>query len=250
MPPFRARAVLAVPLVLGSLAASRPPSAELDPSLEVARAAAHPARSFASERASFGVRFGGQAVPYRVLAVTALPGESVALSAPDAMTLRYRGGSAVTTADGWSWTAPTTPGIVPLVIEGPGGAVRLNVLVLHPLAEQIGESLNGYRIGRYLAKPLRGSPAYFPPAGFVAVGPGDADVLVSPHLTLGQFPCKQPGDPRYLHLTAGLVLKLEAILEAANAAGYEAPTFHVMSGFRTPAYNAAVGNEAVYSRPR
>ena len=48
-------------------------------------------------------------------------------------------------------------------------------------------------------------------------------------------------------LDAELLRKLESLLAVANAAGYRATTFHVMSGYRTPAYNRAIGNVA-YSR--
>ena len=44
-----------------------------------------------------------------------------------------------------------------------------------------------------------------------------------------------------------LLLKLEAILEEVNRRGIAADTFHVMSGYRTPFYNAAIGN-VPYSR--
>lgn len=204
--------------------------------------------AFEAGRAAFAVTVGGLAVPYDVLAIEALPGETLEIAAPAGAGLRYGDGSVEARPDGWSWTAPGTPAIVPLRLEDAGRQVRLNVLVLHPMSEVRGETLNGYRIGRYLARPLRGSPKYLPPDGFVELLPGDEDVLLSPHLTLGQFRCKQPGPRQYLHVTDGLLLKLEAVLEAANAAGYGAPTLHVMSGFRTPAYNAAVGNETVYSR--
>lgn len=268
MTSIRARAALLLPLGLASaaaLAAGTPdasgspsvpvaalaaaaPAAVLDPELAPARAQGSRRGPFSASRAPFAVSFGDHPIAYEVFAVRALPGESVRVSAPEALALRYSRGAAAVAEGGWSWTAPAEPGIAALVLEGPAGEVRLNVLVLHPQSEVKGGALNGYRIGRYLAKPLRGSPRYLPPEGFVEMAPEDRNVLLSPHLTLGQFPCKQPGDPRYLHVTEELLLKLEAILEAANAAGYEAPTFHVMSGFRTPAYNEGIGNETVYSR--
>jgi len=38
------------------------------------------------------------------------------------------------------------------------------------------------------------------------------------------------------------------ILQEANARGYAVNTLHVMSGFRTPYYNRAIGNRTEYSR--
>jgi hypothetical protein len=44
-----------------------------------------------------------------------------------------------------------------------------------------------------------------------------------------------------------LLLKLELILEKVNEKGYRCNTFHIMSGYRTPYYNKAIGN-VKYSR--
>ncbi len=44
-----------------------------------------------------------------------------------------------------------------------------------------------------------------------------------------------------------LLLKLERLLQEVNTRGYRCDTFHVMSGYRTPYYNAAIGN-VKYSR--
>jgi hypothetical protein len=43
------------------------------------------------------------------------------------------------------------------------------------------------------------------------------------------------------------LLKLELILQAVNERGYTCDTFHIMSGYRTPYYNKAIGN-VKYSR--
>ena len=111
------------------------------------------------------------------------------------------------------------------------------------------QALNGYRIGRYEPVPLRGDPAYRRPAGFVEVTPETRDVPVAPHFTLGQFLCKQESDyPKYLLVRERLLLKLEMILAAVNDLGIEAQTLHVMSAFRTPHYNKAIGNTTTYSR--
>ena len=96
---------------------------------------------------------------------------------------------------------------------------------------------------------MNGNPKYDEPAGFVRVTPETQDVKVSPHFTLGQFLAKQAsGWPKYLLLEPALLLKLERVLWAVNEAGVPARSLTVMSGFRTPAYNAAIGNTTVYSR--
>ena len=73
---------------------------------------------------------------------------------------------------------------------------------------------------------------------------------VSPHFTLGQFVCKEPGNPRYVVLREPLLVKLENLLAAVNARGIQAYTFAVMSAYRTPVYNSAIGNVTTFSRHR
>jgi hypothetical protein len=71
---------------------------------------------------------------------------------------------------------------------------------------------------------------------------------VSPHFRLGQFPAKQAGGyPKYLVVREQLLLKLELLLERVNERGVTADSFTIMSGYRTPFYNATIGNGR-YSR--
>ena len=46
---------------------------------------------------------------------------------------------------------------------------------------------NGYRIGAYPAKPLKGDAQYVPPPGFIEVTKENQDTKVSPHFVLKQF---------------------------------------------------------------
>ena len=72
-------------------------------------------------------------------------------------------------------------------------------------------------------------------------------VITAPTLRLD----RQPHRTRLLEtakrLRPRLLLKLEMMLEKVNAAGYRCDTFQVMSGYRTPHYNMAIGN-VKYSR--
>ena len=89
---------------------------------------------------------------------------------------------------------------------------------------------------------------YRPPKGFIEVTEENEHVFVSPHFQLKQFICKQPsGYPKYLVLKESLLLKLEHILGQVNSQGYSCESFHIMTGYRTPFYNYAIGN-AKYSR--
>lgn len=206
-------------------------------------------------RAFFRVRVRDVVIPYRVLAITAVPGERIALEVtqdtPFASreTFRLRAPTGEVGPDGpgrWHWTAPGEPGPVPLRIESPalGDAILLNVLVLHPFEEIEGGMLNGYRIGAYRVGPGRSEP----PRGFVEATDDVLDLRVAPGFTLGQFVSHQPGDPPYLALSEPLLLKLEAILEEVRAQGARAETLELMSAFRTPHYNRAIGNTTDGSR--
>lgn len=207
----------------------------------------------------FAVRYGSRMSQGRVAALTLLPGERVTFEAVVAG--QDAGGGFVARAAAgqvaplpgagrWSWTAPRVPGLYPIQVVAPGqrDSVTINAFVMVPYTRLRGESLQGYRIGRYPSVPLRGLAIYRPPAGFIEVTPANRRALVSPHFRLEQFLCKQPGGyPKYVALDERLLHKLEYLLERVNAAGYRATTFHVMSGYRTPAYNRAIGNVR-YSR--
>jgi hypothetical protein len=205
------------------------------------------------ERAAAGLAVRSRDVisPDRVRALTVLPGETVTLEvagrAPGSgYEVRPAAGRIVPLGtEGWAWTAPPAPGLFPIHVVAPGrtDSITLQAFVVVPYERLQGEFLNGYRIGRYPAVPFRERAGYEPPEGFVEVTRENEHVLVSPHFRLGQFLCKQPaGARRYIVLNERLLLALEYVLAEVNAAGHRATTFHVMSGYRTPAYNRSLGN--------
>ncbi|MGE5626102.1 MAG: D-Ala-D-Ala carboxypeptidase family metallohydrolase [Bacillota bacterium] len=205
------------------------------------------------DQAGFILRVNGLDVGYNVFPVFALPGEKVSVTAADvanAFTLQASGGTWQTTGVGqWSWTAPLKPGHYPLDIRRTDGAdMRLEAFVMVPAQEVRHGVLKGYRIGHYPAHPLNGLAIYREPTGFVEVTPELAAVHVTPHFTLGEFLCKQTGDfPKYLVLRPLLLLKLETLMAHLESQGISADAVHVMSGYRTPWYNARLGN-VPYSR--
>jgi hypothetical protein len=206
---------------------------------------------------------GALAVRYRSLVsygpvstLTVLPGETVTFDALDpssAAAAEARAGAGHLTPLGngrWAWTAPTAPGLYPIQVVGAEqrDSITIQAFVLVPYDQLRGEYLNGYRIGRYPARPLRGLDIYRRPEGFVEVTRENENIFVAPHFQLKQFLCKQAGGyPKYVVLNEDLLQRLEQLLALANGAGYHASTFYVMSGYRTPAYNRALGN-VMYSR--
>ena len=84
-----------------------------------------------------------------------------------------------------------------------------------------------------------------PPPGFIEVTKDNQDTNVSPHFVLKQFLCKQDAIkafPKYVLLKERLPLKLEAVLALVNELGFKADTLNVMSAYRTPYYNHAIGD--------
>ena len=215
-----------------------------------------PAPSFSAERAALDVQFAGEPIPYRVMGVFVMPGATADLSlgaSPSGgrVTVGAEAGTLTETSQHtWQWTAPDAPGVYPIRVRdrASGATTRLNAFVLTPF-DHDQQSLNGFRIGQYEQEPRKGLAVYEPPQGFIELTPETAHVRVSPHFTLGQFRCKQTGGPpEYVLLRTPMLRKLELILEAVNARGHAASTLHVMSGFRTPYYNRAIGNRTEYSR--
>jgi hypothetical protein len=221
-------------------------------------------RSSADEKAIFTLIYRGVATSYDTAAVFVLPGERVPIEARGRRGATY----AVRAKDGvltpastnkWMWTAPAKPGVYTLQIldvtsdEAPVAksakakdgdtALKLNAFVMVPATQVRNGVLNGYRIGEYPPGAVKQNPAYRPPRGFVEVTKDSADTKVSPHFEIGQFLCKQSDPfPKYLVLDERLPVKLETVIDRLRALGRDVDGLSVMSGYRTPFYNKAIGN--------
>ncbi|CAN5258881.1 hypothetical protein BH24PSE2_BH24PSE2_08400 [soil metagenome] len=206
-------------------------------------------RKFDAGRVGFTLKAKEFETDYRVLGVSVMPGERLPLRTSVASVMSASGGTLDGSAAGWTWTAPKTPGVYRIEARGSGSMMRLNLFVLRPASDAQAGKLNGYRIGAYPPRPFRGLPSYRAPRGYIEVTPDMHDLEVSPHFTLKQFLCKQASDyPKYLVLREPLLLKLESILAAINAAGLRTDSFVIMSGYRTPWYNQQIGNRTASSR--
>lgn len=109
--------------------------------------------------------------------------------------------------------------------------------------------LDGYRIGKYLERPLRGLASYEKPKGFIRLTAANRDAWVSDRYRLRDFQCKLDGRNKFLFLRPEALLKLELMQEEMfHFLGRKFSKFTIMSGYRTPYYNALIGNETGYSR--
>lgn len=203
-----------------------------------------------STRLAIPVQINGLIVPYPIFSIFVMPGSTIHVGFLDAT-----GGATVALAgrihdpDQGELRASDAPGLEVLEVRNvaSGEIAKINVFTLVS-ARHSDSMLNGYRIGEYPKEPLNGRAIYLPPRGFVEVTNDNAAARLSPNFELREFLSKQAGDyPKYLIMRPELLLKLENILAALNAAGHATSDFVIMSGYRTPWYNRAIGN-VPYSR--
>lgn len=197
------------------------------------------------ERAAFSVRWRGLTSGRRLNPLFTRPGEPVRIEAvgggpftltADAGVLRQVGPGA------WMWTAPGRTGPLRLVVrDGAGDSIMFQAVVAVPATEVVNGRLRGYRIDAY---PSGDGSARRPaaPRGFLEVTPELRSLRVSPRLRLGQFLCKQEsGWPKFVVIDERLVLALEDLADGLASRGFTA-TLTLMSAYRTPFYNAGLGN--------
>jgi hypothetical protein len=213
---------------------------------------------FDEKTVGFALVFKGERTTYRDAALAVMPREAVIFDTAGPtgtyMVKTDHGTAVQQSAHQFRWTAPDQPGTYELTFQGPGATDAHDHLVVHafvmvPASQVRNGLLNGYRIGEYPARPLKGNAIYLPPPGFIEVTRDNQSTKVSPHFTLKQFLCKEDTSrsfPKYVVLKERLPLMLEAVLERVNALGIKADTLNVMSAYRTPYYNHAIG-DVMYS---
>ncbi len=127
----------------------------------------------------------------------------------------------------------------------------VSLISLRPRSEKQQGRIGGYLLGSWpgetgTVRAPKNAPAekYRPPSGFIEVTQANADTRVSEHFRLRHFLTKnQPNVwPKYLVLDMRNIDKLELVLNDLASRGTDVSGVFVMSGFRTPQYNAGGGN--------
>jgi hypothetical protein len=136
--------------------------------------------------------------------------------------------------------ARRTPGVSSTGLVAPDGD-SIHLLTTVSLGAKLGATWRGYRVGFWPGEraTIRQRSRYRLPAGFLEITPNIRDLPLSTHFRLGDFLTHDQQDiwPKVLVVKLSLVDKLELIGSALQALGRSAD-IRVMSGFRTPQYNA------------
>lgn len=136
-------------------------------------------------------------------------------------------------------SALQTPGIYALSDSAMGGSFAF--ITMLPFESKSAGKVGTYRMGSWPGerRAVR-SVAYANPEGFIRVTPENQDTYVSQHFRLRDFLThdQQGVWPKYLVLREALVDKLELVIADLQANGVTVQHVSVMSGFRTPQYNA------------
>ena len=136
-------------------------------------------------------------------------------------------------------SALTNPGIYAVPDSAAGRP--MNFVTLLPFEDKISGRVGAYRVGFWPEERGRArTEAYDNPDGFVVVTPENQNLQVSEHFQLRDFLTHDQQDvwPKYLVLKEALVDKLELVIADLESHGVAVSRMSVMSGFRTPQYNA------------
>lgn len=175
------------------------------------------------------------------LSIDSLPAQEV-LEAPANFDVRVVNGAVVAYSDGGDAAGYAR-------VRMGGRELEVSLVTVVPYSDMRGGKLEGYRVGEYNPVPLRGLEQYERPKGFIRLGSTNGDLWVSDHYRLRDFQCKLDGPTKFLVLRTDALVKLEILQhELETNHGLKFDRFTIMSGYRTPYYNAKIGNETGYSR--
>ncbi|MCC6928941.1 MAG: DUF882 domain-containing protein [Gemmatimonadaceae bacterium] len=131
-----------------------------------------------------------------------------------------------------------TPGVHD--VRASDGAARFAFATLTPWQRKLGSYVNGYHLGVWPGEQRAVSEQYENPEGFIEVTRESADTPLSTHFALRDFIThdQQSVWPKYIVLREDLIDKLELVLNALQSFGVATQHIVVLSGFRSPQYNA------------
>ncbi len=131
-----------------------------------------------------------------------------------------------------------TPGVHDFSSDRGGGPFAF--VTLTPWQRKLGSYVNGYHVGFWPGEQRTVTEQYENPEGFIEVTRESAETRLSTHFVLRDFLThdQQSVWPKYVVLREDLIDKLELVLNALQSFGVATQHVVVLSGFRSPQYNA------------
>jgi len=122
----------------------------------------------------------------------------------------------------------------------PDSGSSFSFVTLTPWQRKLGSHVNGYHMGFWPGERRAVTEQYENPEGFIEVTALNADTRISTHFTLRDFLTHDQAHvwPKYVVLREELLDKLELMLSALQSFGVATQHVVVLSGFRSPQYNA------------
>jgi uncharacterized protein YcbK (DUF882 family) len=133
--------------------------------------------------------------------------------------------------------------------SGRSGKLRgplFTFLTQKPFTAKVNGRIGQYLVGFWPGEKRATTMAYQNPRGFIEVTQDNQHTLISEHFRLRDFLTHDQAStwPKYLVLREELVDKLELVILQLESQGIAVRHMAVMSGFRTPQYNARGGESS------
>ena len=186
----------------------------------------------------------------KLRAVVRPAGAEIADSLPTGAELAFsRDSAGVAGARGTGATpaAPTGSGIWRMAVRV-GAAARqvsdMNVITLTPLSERRKGRVGLYYIGTWPTERGVKRAGYVTPNGLIEVTRETQNTQLSEHFRLKDFLTHDQANvwPKYVVVETKLIDKMELVLAELERRGIDPRGVRVLSGFRTPQYNAGGGD--------
>jgi hypothetical protein len=144
-------------------------------------------------------------------------------------------------------TTVKRPGIRPIDTGRRGDDGSFAFVTMAPWRQKVGSHINGYHVGFWPGEIKLATAKYDNPPGFIELTRDNVNTAVSTHFRLGDFVTHDQKHvwPKYIVLREELLDKLELMLDALQAYGVATHHVVVLSGFRSPQYNARGASEGM-----
>ena len=138
-----------------------------------------------------------------------------------------------------------TPGVHAIPTTSPDSSFAF--VTLTPWQRKLGSHVNGYHMGFWPGERSIVTAQYENPEGFIEVSRDRAETRISTHFTLRDFLTHDQAHvwPKYVVVREELIDKLELVLDALRSFGVATQHVVVLSGFRSPQYNARGNGEGM-----